>query len=729
MQPENWKTIKAALLEALELDTSGRRAYLDNADLSPEVRAEVESLLTQQNNSKDFMSLTASGFARELFDGSGSSADPLINQKIGIYEIVSELGLGGMGAVYLAMRRDGKFEQKVAIKMLKREFNTEKIRRTFTREKEILATLAHPNIATLLDAGATDDGIPYLVMEYIEGEPIDKFCEGLKLSLNSRLKLFNKVCEAVAFAHRSLIVHRDLKPSNILVTKDGEPKLLDFGISKLLDPAADSGNITQPGGLTPLYASPEQLKGEPVNTATDVYSLGVVLFKLLSGSLPHTAGTGAEGYLPNESLTQPTLPSEVARRSASTGDAPTIPISPSELKGDLDNIVLKALRKEPERRYPTVEQFSADIWRFIDGMPVLARPATFSYRARKFYGRNKVPVLAAAFILISLFAGIAIAVFQANAARAQARIAAGAQRQAELETERTKAEKQKAERTSRFMQSFLEYANPHWYGRGKGRLDVTVRKAIDDAAGRIDTELADEPEVRAGLHYTVGEVYGTHGEYEISLRHFRQSLDLYRQVHGEQHPKVARGIYYVCVGMSRMGAAGIEELEPLLRQSVAMMRQTDRDNVNLPYMLQSLAQWIISGEKQSRNESRLAEAESFILEARPLFIRHYGEDHVATISADGSLAMLALTRGDLAQAERINQELIGRYQQAEGGAIIHTGALLNLAEIKLALGKVAEAEELFGQALEEGRREWGATDFRFELLAKRIRKARAASGK
>ncbi len=245
----------------------------------------------------------------------------------------------------------------------------------------------------------------------------------------------------------------------------------------------------------------------------------------------------------------------------------------------------------------------------------MARPATISYRASKFYGRNKVSVLAAAFILISLFAGITVAVSQANAARAQARIAAGAQNQAELETERAKAEKQKAERTSRFMQSFLDYANPHWYGRGKGRTNVTVREAIDDAAARIDTELVDEPEVRADLHYTVGEIYRVDGEYEISLRHFRQSLDLYRQVHGEQHPKVARGIYYLCVGMGRMGAAGIEEIEPLLRQAVAMMRQTDPDNVNLPYMLQSLAEWIGSGERQSRNENRLAEAESLILEA------------------------------------------------------------------------------------------------------------------
>ena len=731
MQPENWKKIKTTLLEALELDTAGRRAYLENAGLSAEVRAEVESLLTHEKSVNDFMSVTASGFARELFDGSESSAESLLNQRIGIYEIISELGFGGMGAVYLAQRADGKFEQKVAIKLLKREFNTEKIRRTFKREKEILATLAHPNIATLLDAGTTHDGVPYLVMEYVKGQPIDAFCR--LFSLNAKLKLFNKVCDAVAFAHHSLIVHRDLKPSNILVTEEGEPKLLDFGISRLLDVKAEvAANVTQLGALTPQYASPEQIKGEPATTATDVYSLGVVLFKILTGILPSALSKGSNGNVSNDmGRAALTLPSEVARRldtedrSAHTSSDKSF-ISSSELKGDLDNIVLKALRHEPNRRYQTVEQFSADIWRFIDGLPVLARPATLRYRAVKFYGRNKASVLAAALILITLCTGIAAALSQANAARAQARIAADAQHLAELETERAKAEKQKAERTSRFMQSFLDYANPQWYGRGKGKTNVTVREAIDQAAARIDTELADEPEVRADLHYTVGEVYGTQGEYEISLRHFRQSLDLYRQVHGAQHPKIARGIYYLCVGMSRMGSAGSEEREQLLRQAIAMMRQTDPDNVNLPYMLQSLAGGITSTEKD-KNEIRLGEAERLILEAKTLFTRHYGETHVATLSADSSLANLASTRGDLPRAEHIREELVRAYMQAENGGHNHIRSLFYLAEIKLALGKVAEAETLFGQALEMGRRQWGANDFRFERLVSDIRQTRAAA--
>lgn len=723
MRTENWTTIKELLQKSLNLPPAGRQEFLDNCGINGEVRREVESLLTHEARAKDFMSVTASGFTEGFFDGSGHSENSLIGQRIGVYEIVGELGQGGMGAVYLAKRTDGKFAQRVAVKMLRREFNTEKIRRNFTREKEILATLVHPNIATLIDTGTTADGVPYLVMEYVEGETIDAFCRARTLTLNERLKLFNRICDAVAFAHRNLIVHRDLKPANILVTKDGTPKLLDFGISKLLAAETDDEHtITNLGAMTPQYASPEQIRGEAVTTATDIYSLGVVLFKILTESFPYNFKNKTNGSLLREiTESEPTLPSETI---STNKDEEVKNISPSQLKGDLDNIILKALRKNPERRYQTIEQFSADVWRFIDGMPVLARPNTFLYQASKFYGRNKVSVLAAVFIFLSLITGIAVAVSQANAAQKQARLAADAQRQAEVETERANAEKEKAERTSRFMQSFLEYANPNWYGRGKGRFDVTVREAIDDAATRIDTELADEPEVRADLHYTVGIVYSTHGESELAFPHFRQSFDLYRQVHGEQHPKVARGIYYLSMGLYQKDT-DIEKVEPFLRQGISIMRHTDPNNVNLPYMLQQLSSWIIKSEKQKRNESRLPEAESLILEARDLFVRHYGETHLATISADSNLAMLAFTRGDLARAESMREELLGRYRQIEGENFSYIWTLFYLAEIKFALGKETEAETLIGQALELGRRKWGANDFRLAELGRYISQARA----
>jgi len=727
MQTENWQAIKDTLLEALKLDPASRRTYLETAPISAEVRAEVESLLTHEDSAQDFMSITASGYTRELFSDPGPSRNAAINQKIGVYEIVSELGFGGMGVVYLAMRRDGQFEQKVAIKMLKREFNTEKIRQTFQREKEILAALTHPNIATLLDAGTTDEGIPYLVMEYIEGEPIDKFCHGRKLSLNLRLKLFNKVCDTVALAHRSLIVHRDLKPSNIVVTNDGEPKLLDFGISKLLDAEAEeAGAITCLGAMTPQYASPEQIKGEPVTTATDVYSLGVVLFKMLTGAFPYTQRATNGNFLKEVTETTPTLPSEAVKSKPpdlADGLATSVlelsPISSSELTGDLDNIVLKALRKEPNRRYQSVEQFSADIWRFVDGMPVLARPATLRYRASKFYGRNKVAVLAAALIVISLLSGIAVALSQAKTARENARIA-------EQERDAAKRSSERAEQTSRFMQSFLDYANPAWFGRGKGRKDVTVREAIDDAATRIDTELADLPEVRGDLHYTIGLVYASHADLKAYDQHMRESLDLYRQALGEEHPKVARALYYRALSMTAVGSDAEESIR-LLRQGIAMMRKTGPDNVNLPYMLQTLAGRLMSNSPD-RDAAGLAEAENLLLESKTLFIRHYGPDHGSTLTADLNLAQLEQKRGNLEKAKSIFEECISRFRlvKSEHGYIWST---FYLGEVTRDLGKVIEAKALFKQAEDAGRKHWGADDPQFSKLAKDLARARAAASK
>ncbi len=269
MQADSWKLVKDIIRDALRIDVGRRHEYLASIDAPGEVRAEVESLLACEAESSDFMSLPITDFSRDFVtNGKHEPEISLIGQKIGIYEIVREIGVGGMGAIYLARRADGKFEQQVAIKMLKREFNHEKLRRHFRREREIQARLNHPNIARLLDAGTTDDGIPFFVMEYIDGIPIDKYCEKNNLDLDARLKLFNRVCSAVLHAHRNLIIHRDLKPSNILVGDTGEPKLLDFGISKLLDDGnlENAPALTILGAMTPEYASPEQIRRERVTT-------------------------------------------------------------------------------------------------------------------------------------------------------------------------------------------------------------------------------------------------------------------------------------------------------------------------------------------------------------------------------------------------------------------------------------------------------------------------------
>jgi serine/threonine protein kinase len=364
---------------------------------------------------------------------------PLIGLEIGHYKIVRELGRGGMGDVFLAQRADGEFEKQVAIKIVKRGMDTESILRRFMMERQILANLEHPNIARFLDGGTTEDGLPYFVMEYVEGEPITDYCDAHRLNTTERVRLFQKVCAVVQHAHQRLIVHRDLKPSNILVRPDGAPKLLDFGIAKLLNPDW-TGETTEETTsafrlMTPEYASPEQMRGLPITTATDVYSLGVVLYELLSGHRPFRFPSRLPEEIVRVLLTEePIRPSDAVTRieePRATAEASSTPTPESvsrtregrveklrrRLLGDLDNIVLKALRKDLERRYLSVQEFSEDIRRHLEGLPVSARPDTFTYHAGKFIQRHKSSVAMAAIIIIILLSATGITAWQARVAK------------------------------------------------------------------------------------------------------------------------------------------------------------------------------------------------------------------------------------------------------------------------------------------------------------------------
>ncbi len=451
MDPENWKKAKGVLLEVLELEVQDRGRILSALD--HELRAEVESLLAFEDASAESMNLSAADFSRDFY---GNGASDLVGRRIDSYKIVRELGYGGMGAVYLAERADGKFEQKVALKLLKREMNTAALRRRFQQEREILASLEHPNIARLLDAGATDDGVPFIAMEFVEGLALDDYCDKNALDLPARLDLFRRVCSAVSFAHRNLVVHRDLKPSNILVDDEGTPKLLDFGISKIVSAELQqesSATVTRLGAMTPGYASPEQLQSQSVSTATDIYSLGVILYELLTGHRPFESKEGDLKEIYKAVIeTEPVAPSAVlgasSRKAAEpagdlydtvtqrldSADAPaprtasnrfrnTVPrtaqLNSHSLRGDLDNIVLKALRKEPSRRYTSVENLSNDIHRHQRGLPVTARPNTFSYRAGKFINRNRASVAVAVLLFAAIIAGIVATLWQAQTAQAE----------------------------------------------------------------------------------------------------------------------------------------------------------------------------------------------------------------------------------------------------------------------------------------------------------------------
>ena len=432
LSPEVWQEIKRIFDAAVELAPPAQRSFLDSACPDAVTRREVERMLAADYDTVlDHSPLATHAFAEGAH---------LEGRRIGRYRITGEIGRGGMGAVFAAVRDDGQFEQKVAVKVILSGLNTDTIARRFRNERQILASLEHPNIARLLDGGMSDDGLPFYVMEFIEGEPLDVYCRARDLSLHARLDLFRQVCAAVSYAHRRLIVHRDIKPSNILVTAAGEVKLLDFGIAKVVSQTNDGerGTATQLGLMTPAYASPEQFRGEQVTTATDIYSLGVVLYRLLTGQLPYNLNglrldqmfrlvCETEPPRPSQAISQAIVDSDTANSEAKTqriegtggfqAEAPTAIHNPQLLKGDLDNIVLKALKKEPDRRYESVEQFSEDIRRYLAELPVSARPDTFSYRASKFLKRNRVAVVAASLVFFALIAGIVGTTYQARAAR------------------------------------------------------------------------------------------------------------------------------------------------------------------------------------------------------------------------------------------------------------------------------------------------------------------------
>ena len=447
MDPETWQQIKPLFHAALELGPAERAAFLAEAcDGEAGLRSQVAKLLASHDDAGAFLdspALVDAGVITLAEQTQAEAEQTRVGQRIGPYEIIREIGRGGMGTVFLAVRADDQYRKEVAIKLVNRGMDTDTILRRFVMERQILANLEHPNIAGLLDGGSTSDGLPYFVMEYIEGHPITEFCEARSFSITQRLELFRQVCAALQYAHQHLVVHRDIKPSNILVTAEGMPKLLDFGVAKLLSPgwATETGEATAGMArlMTPEYASPEQLRGLPITTASDVYSLGVILYQLLSGHHPFRPNRGGFEEMAQVVLKEePDKPSTAASRPqaegrqngyesheqrANDGQLPnqTNPQSvipnPKSLRGDLDNIVLKALRKEPQRRYASVQEFSEDVRRHLVGLPVAASPNTFGYRAGKFVQRNRAGVLAAAAIVIILLTATGITTWQAREAR------------------------------------------------------------------------------------------------------------------------------------------------------------------------------------------------------------------------------------------------------------------------------------------------------------------------
>lgn len=484
---EQWRRVEEIFLAASELPPGEREAFLVSECGGDEaLLAEVRSLLRYDNSDpgriEEALQTTAAAVA-----GAGTRT----GTRIGPYRVERLLGHGGMGAVYLASRDDEHYAKQVAIKVVPSGLDHAAMLERFRQERQILARLEHPYIARLLDGGATETGAPYIVMEYVQGEPVDKWCEERRLDVRARIELFRKVCEAISYAHRQLVVHRDLKPGNILVTEDGTPRLLDFGIAKLLpaDGAQTFAGQTVALAMTPDYASPEQVRGEAAGTATDVYSLGAVLYRLLSGARPHSMQTMTPGEIERVICeVAPARPSSVAP-----------PALGRALRGDLDNIVLMAMRKEPERRYLSADELSADLKRYLEGRPVLAREDTLGYRAGKFLKRNAAGTAAVALVALSLAVGAGVAWWQARRAE-EARAAAESDR-ARAEQASEKAERQRLAAMAAHADADAE--------RDRARLHASQAQAAREVAERRMQQLVElANESMVGVYEAIERLQG-----------------------------------------------------------------------------------------------------------------------------------------------------------------------------------------------------------------------------
>ncbi len=562
MTPERYQQIKIVLAGALDREDGERTVFLDGACREDaDLRHEVESLLATERELGDFIEIPVFRIHPE-----GGGPPLAIGQRIGAYRIVEEIGRGGMGSVYLAERADQEFEQRVALKVVRRGMDTDEIVHRFRAERQILAHLDHPNIAKLFDGGTTEDGRPYFVMEYVEGRPIDEDCDARKLSTAERLELFRTVCAAVHFAHQNLIVHRDLKPGNILVTADGVPKLLDFGIAKLLDPAQEPFALTRADlrMMTPDYASPEQVRGEAITTASDIYSLGVLLYVLLTGHRPYRASTQAPEDLARAICeTDPMRPSSVVARveEVKRADGSSYELTPEavsgvrdgeerllrrRLAGDLDNIVLKAMQKDPQRRYASVDQLANDLERHLQGLPVVARKDTLGYRTWKFVGRHPGGVAAAA-LLVLLILGFSITatVLWRRAVRGEKR----------------------AQAVSSFLEDLFTGADPK---QAHGD-ELTAKDLLDRGVQKFHSNLRTEPFVRAELSETLGRIYRDLGLYAKALPLLEQALDLHLQTLSEGDLRVARDMQNLANDLHSLDR--LTEAEPLLRKAIDIQRK------------------------------------------------------------------------------------------------------------------------------------------------------------
>jgi len=665
-------------LDALDVPPDERADWLDT-HCPDDLRSDVDSLLDAHTGS-GILDETPHG--TDFFDDDGERRDPMLGQEVGPWRLESRLGVGGMGTVYRAVRADGLYERTVAVKLLRLGADAETLGQRLRGERQILARLEHPRIARLYDGGVTDDGLPFLVLELVDGEELTAYVERHEPSVDERLRLFLDVCDAVAYAHRNLVVHRDLKPSNILVTDDGEVKLLDFGIAKLTEGDEDDVRTRTASRLmTPAYAAPEQLTGAPITTATDVYSLGVVLYELLVGQRPYDLdGKTASEMERIVCETEPAKPSTAVHAAAT--DAPGKPSAAEatperrarRLRGDLDTIVLKALAKEPERRYPGAEALAADLRSHLDGLPVTARPATTGYRVRKFVQRHRAGVVAASLVALALVVGLGAALWQG-------RVAA-------MERDRTAAALMQAEGTLSFLEDTILMGDPQ-----QGDPNAPLSAVLDSAAARVDAEA--DPAVAGAIHTSLANVYLGRGLPERAEHHARRALavvDPDSRRAGWAHSALAQAL---------ADSGFPADAEPHHQTSIRLLRASDMgDDTQLAIALNIYGTTLFALDRP--DEAEAAYREALAIE------RRLNDPEAATTL--NNLAVLVTQQGRNEEGAALLGEMVEDLRRREGPAAAYqrsfalmnwAGALSNLGRADSALALYREGVASFVETLGE----------------------------
>jgi tetratricopeptide (TPR) repeat protein/tRNA A-37 threonylcarbamoyl transferase component Bud32 len=695
----SWERVYPWLEKAQDIPVADLPEWLDRIVAEqPDVGIPLRDVLTQSALS-DEDELVAHPL------GARAKRQSRVGQKVGAYTIDALLAEGGMGEVWLAHRSDGHFEGKYAVKVLHLDTLSAKALDRFKREGRVLARLTHPNIARLMDAGATLDGQPFLVLEYIDGEHIDKYCETRSLSTRSRVHLFLDVLAAVAHAHTSLIIHRDIKPSNVLVTADGTVKLLDFGIAKLvgsdLSPE-EQGQLTRVDevALTPNYAAPEQILGEPLSTATDVYQLGVLLHFLLVGRLP----LGKANSTRSERV-MAVLAEAPARMSDAAGGSLR-----KELRGDLDAIVDKSLRKRPQERYSTAAELAADLQRYLGHEPVIARARIFAYRAKKFVRRYRGAVVGVAAVLASLIAATAVSLIQMHKIR---------------------LERDRADQITRFMTQIFKVADP---GEARGST-VTAREILDKSSRQIESGTELNAAVRSDLLEVMAETYINLGLYARAHSLAQMALDSRRQILGAEHPKTLASLKQMDTILLQEGH--LAEAENAFRDTLALELRVlgPQDLLTLQtqdafvYALSSkgqyaeaekLARQTVATETQTlgprnlltlnttrllasalRRQNRFSEAEPLYRQTASLQAQILGADHPDTLKTRSALATMLTEQGRYPESEAIFRDVLAARQRVLGNEHPETADTLTTLAINLVhvRSRYQEAEELYRTAL------------------------------